>query len=57
MSTGRESGGGAEFEAAVHLTPEDPDYHVNLGLALAQRPGRTSGRDHASIERALRTDP
>ena len=40
MSTGRETEAAAEFEAAVRLTPDDPDYHVNLGLALAQMPGR-----------------
>ena len=40
MSTGREREAAAQFEAAVRLTPDDPDYHVNLGLALAQMPGR-----------------
>jgi len=40
MSTGREPEATVEFEAAVRLTPDDPDYRVNLGLALAQMPGR-----------------
>ena len=40
MSTGREPEAVSEFEAAVRLTPTDPDYRVNLGLALAQLPGR-----------------
>ena len=40
MSTGREAEAAAEFQDAVRLTPDDPDYRVNLGLALAQMPGR-----------------
>ena len=40
MSSGRETEAAAEFNAAVRLTPDDPDYRVNLGLALAQMPGR-----------------
>ncbi|HZL55747.1 MAG TPA: tetratricopeptide repeat protein [Bryobacteraceae bacterium] len=40
MSSGREVEAATEFQAAVRLTPDDPDYRVNLGLALAQIPGR-----------------
>ena len=36
MSSGRETEAAAEFQAAVRLTPDDPDYRVNHGLALAQ---------------------
>lgn len=56
MSTGREAEAAAEFEAAVRLTPDDPDYHVNLGLALAQMPGRLQDAI-AEYQTALRTDP
>jgi tetratricopeptide (TPR) repeat protein len=40
MSSGRESEAVTAFDAAVRLKPNDPDYRVNLGLALAQVPGR-----------------
>jgi tetratricopeptide (TPR) repeat protein len=56
MSTGREAEAAAHFEAAVRLTPDDPDYRVNLGLALAQMPGRLADAI-AEYETALRTDP
>ena len=56
MSTGRETEAAAEFEAAVRLTPADPDYHVNLGLALSQMPGRLADAI-AQYQTALRTDP
>jgi tetratricopeptide (TPR) repeat protein len=36
MSSGREAAAAAEFQAAVRLTPDDPEYRVNHGLALAQ---------------------
>ena len=56
MSSGREAEAAAEFGAAVRLTPDDPDYRVNLGLALAQLPGRMADAI-AEYQRALRTDP
>jgi tetratricopeptide (TPR) repeat protein len=56
MSSGREREAAGQFEAAVRLTPDDPDYHVNLGLALAQMPGRMADAI-AQYETALRTDP
>lgn len=56
MSTGREAEAAAEFESAVRLTPADPDYHVNLGLALAQVPGRMPDAI-AEYQTALRIDP
>jgi tetratricopeptide (TPR) repeat protein len=56
MSTGREVDAVAEFEAAVRLKPEDPDYHVNLGLALAQMPGRLMDAI-AEYQTSLRSDP
>ena len=56
MSTGRETEAAAEFQAAVRLRPEDPDYRVNLGLALAQMPGRLPDAI-AEYQTALRTDP
>lgn len=56
MSSGREQEEAAEFEVAVRLTPDNPDYHVNLGLALAQMPGRL-GDAMAEYQTALRTDP
>src|ERR1035437_1320761 len=56
MSTGRETEAAAAFEAAVRLPPDDPDYHVNLGLALAQMPGRMADAI-AEYQTALRTDP
>ncbi len=40
MSSGRESEAATQFAEAVRLSPDDPDYHVNLGLALAQVPNR-----------------
>ena len=56
MSSGREAEAAAEFGAAVRLTPDDPDYRVNLGLALAQLPGRMADAI-AEYRTALRTDP
>jgi tetratricopeptide (TPR) repeat protein len=56
MSSGRETEAAAEFEAAVRLTPDDPDYRVNLGLALAQAPGRLSDAV-AQYQEALRIAP
>jgi tetratricopeptide (TPR) repeat protein len=56
MSSGREAEAAAEFGAAVRLTPGDPDYRVNLGLALAQLPGRMADAI-AEYQTALRTDP
>ena len=45
MSTGREREAAPEFEAAVRLTPDNADYHVNLGLALCPDAGPNGGRD------------
>jgi tetratricopeptide (TPR) repeat protein len=56
MSSGREAEAATEFAAAVRLTPDDPDYRVNLGLALAQLPGRMADAI-AEYQTALRTDP
>jgi tetratricopeptide (TPR) repeat protein len=56
MSSGRESEAVSAFEAAVRLKPDDPDYQVNLGLALAQMPGRMTEAVHA-YQTALRFDP
>ncbi|MCX6627470.1 MAG: tetratricopeptide repeat protein [Candidatus Solibacter sp.] len=56
MSTRRETEAAAEFEAAVRLSPHDPDYRVNLGLALAQMPGRLPDAI-AEYQTALRTAP
>jgi len=56
MSSGREREAVAEFEAATHLTPDSADYHVNLGLALAQMPGRLADAI-AEYQAALRIDP
>jgi tetratricopeptide (TPR) repeat protein len=56
MSTGREAEAATEFGAAVRLTPDDPDYRVNLGLALAQLPGRLADAI-AEYRTALRIDP
>ena len=56
MATEREREAAAEFQQAVRLTPEDPDYRVNLGLALAQIPGRL-GDAVAEYQAALRVAP
>ncbi len=56
MSTGREREAAPEFETAVRLTPDDADYRVNLGLALAQIPGRLTDAV-AEYQAALRIDP
>ena len=56
MSSGRESEAAAEFQTAVRLVPDDPDYRVNLGLALAQLPGRLS-EAVAEYQAALRLSP
>jgi len=56
MSSGREAEAAGHFQEAVRLTPDDPDYRVNLGLALAQLPGRT-GDAVAEYRTALRISP
>ncbi len=56
MSTNRETEAAAEFQTAVRLTPDDPDYRVNLGLALAQLPGRL-GDAVTEYRTALRISP
>jgi tetratricopeptide (TPR) repeat protein len=56
MSSGRESAAVPEFEAAVRLIPDNPDYRVNLGLALSQMPGRMADAI-AEYQTALRADP
>jgi tetratricopeptide (TPR) repeat protein len=56
MSTGRESEAVAAFQEAVRLTPTDPDYRVNFGLALAQMPDRL-GDAVAQYQAALRMSP
>jgi tetratricopeptide (TPR) repeat protein len=56
MSSGRERDATPEFEAAVRLAPDNPDYRVNLGLALSQMPARITDAI-AEYERALRSDP
>jgi tetratricopeptide (TPR) repeat protein len=56
MSSGREAEAASHFEAAVRLTPGNPDYHVNLGLALAHMPGRMADAV-AEYQKALWIDP
>ncbi len=56
MSSGREAEAAAHFQEAVRLTPGDPDYRVNLGLSLAQLPGRLDEAVHQYNE-ALLIDP
>jgi tetratricopeptide (TPR) repeat protein len=56
MSTNRETEAVPEFREAVRLTPDDPDYRVNFGLALAQLPGRL-GDAVAEYQAALRVAP
>ena len=56
MSSGREAEAIPAFQAAVRLKPTDPDYHVNLGLALAQMPGRMTDAI-AEYQTALRINP
>ena len=56
MSSGREKEAAAEFEKAVRLTPASPEYHVNLGLALAQLPRRLP-EAIGEYQTALRADP
>jgi protein O-mannosyl-transferase len=56
MSTGRENEAVTQFSAAVRLTPGSAEYHVNLGLALAQLPGRLPDA-MAEYQRALQIDP
>jgi len=45
----------AEFQAAVHLNPEDANAEANLGSALAESGNVKEARLH--FERALRLDP
>ena len=56
MSSDRETEAVTEFQAAVRLTPDDPDYRVNLGLALSHLPGRMA-EAIAEYQAALRIDP
>jgi tetratricopeptide (TPR) repeat protein len=56
MSSGREPEAASEFGEAVHLAPDSADYHVNLGLALAQMPNRMTDAI-AEYQTALRLDP
>jgi tetratricopeptide (TPR) repeat protein len=56
MSSGRESEAVTAFDAAVRLKPDDPDYRVNLGLALAQIPGRITDAI-VQYQAALRAAP
>jgi tetratricopeptide (TPR) repeat protein len=56
MSSGREAEAAGHFETAVRLTPDDPSYRVNLGLALAQLPGRLPDAI-AEYRKALQLDP
>jgi tetratricopeptide (TPR) repeat protein len=56
MSTNRETEAEREFREAVRLTPDDPDYRVNFGLALAQSPGQLADAV-AEYQTALRISP
>jgi tetratricopeptide (TPR) repeat protein len=56
MSSGREAAAAAEFQAAVRLTPDDPEYRVNHGLALAQTRDGLAGAV-AEYQTALRIAP
>ena len=56
MSTGRIPEATTEFEAAVRLEPDSPDFHDNLGLALASMPGRLPDAI-VEYQTALRIDP
>ena len=56
MSTSREGEAVTQFQEAVRLTPDDPDYRVNLGLALAQMPNRLD-EAIAQYQTALRMNP
>jgi len=56
MATGRDAAAAGEFEQAVRLAPGDPDYRVNLGLALAQAPGKL-GEAVEQYRAALRINP
>ena len=56
MSSGRETEAAAEFQAAVRLTPDDPDYRVNHGLALAQTQDGLAGAV-SEYQTALRIAP
>src|SRR5438093_1074236 len=46
----------AVSEDQANLTPDSPDYRVNLGLALAQMPGRMADAI-AEYQTALSIDP
>jgi len=56
MNAGNEAEAATQFEEAVRLTPDEPEYRVNLGLALAQLPGRLADAVH-EYQTALRLDP
>jgi tetratricopeptide (TPR) repeat protein len=56
MSAGNEAEAASQFQEAVRLTPDEPEYRVNLGLALAQLPGRL-GDAVSEYQTALRLDP
>jgi tetratricopeptide (TPR) repeat protein len=56
MSTGREPEAAGEFQAAVRIEPDNPEYRVNYGLALAQMPGRLPDAI-AEYRTALQADP
>ena len=57
MSTGREREAAAEFEAAVRLTPDYRRLSRQPGASPGPNARPAGGRDCASIETALRTDP
>ena len=56
MSRGRVPEAATEFQAAVRLEPDSPDFRDNLGLALASMPGRLEDAI-AEYQTALRIDP
>jgi tetratricopeptide (TPR) repeat protein len=56
MTAGSEAEAAGQFQEAVRLTPDEPEYRVNLGLALAQLPGRLADAV-SEYQTALRLDP
>jgi tetratricopeptide (TPR) repeat protein len=56
MGGDREAEAASEFQTAVQLTPGDPDYRVNLGLALSHLRGRMNDAI-AEYRKALELDP